>query len=72
MDASRPRLKVEDSAANSTPNKQNTGPCQLLTTPVPVAPAAIAIVTAPNSPSLVWSLRTQSLEIASGVMTWDW
>ena len=46
MDASRLESKVEDSAANSTPNKQNAGLCQLLTAPVPMALAAKAIVTA--------------------------
>ena len=51
MDANRPERKVEDSAANSTPNKQNTGPCQLLMAPVLMA--AIAIVTEPNPPSPV-------------------
>ena len=38
-------------AANSTPNKQNAGLCQLLMAPVPMALAAIAIVTASNPPS---------------------
>jgi hypothetical protein len=57
----------KDSAANSTPNKQNSGLCQWLTVthkaclssvsslllPVPVVPVtAIATVTAPNPPSL--------------------
>ena len=71
MDASQPELtsKLEDSAANSTPNKQNAGLCQLLMAPVPMALEAIAIVTASNPPSLVQSLKTQGLKISSGVVT---
>ena len=55
MGASQPELtsKVEDSAANSTPNKQNAGLCQLLTAPVLMALEPITIVTASNPPSLV-------------------
>ena len=49
-----PNLLVKwKAAANSIPNKQNAGLCQLLTAPVPKALEAIAIVTASNPPSLV-------------------
>ena len=49
-----PNLLVKwKAAANSTPNKQNAGLCQLLTAPVPMALEAVAIITAFNPPNLV-------------------
>ena len=49
-----PNLLVKwKAAANSAPNKQIAGFCQLLTAPVLMALEGIAIVTAFNPPSFV-------------------